>query len=290
MSPTYDPNPRVVRDPNVAYDPNLNLDPNVDPNLPYDQRVGVPPVVAPLVVEPPTANQMLVFLGVIRRVAPQSARRVVEIIDEFFLHYFPDGLPEPPPEPPPDVLMNNSISSATILTLSTVPKEVVPIIPPAPGTALEFRGCAVAFTFGTLPYVDAGGVAMLQMKIGTVVVSEDLSCAFMLGSANSTATFVPLPGIALQPDLPITLVMVGGTLTGGDSNMVLDITFAKHPPADAAALERSLPPYKFGVASLAQRSINAAQARIVPEDHLVEYQDRDDAWKTAEASGGNRPL
>lgn len=247
MSPTYDPNPRVVRDPNVAYDPNLDLDPNADPNLPYDSRFDVPPVVAPLVVEPPTAEQLTVLLTAIRRIAPLSARRVVEIIDAFALHYYPDGWPEPgPPEPPPDVLMNNSISSATILTLSTVPKEVVPCFPP--GTSLEFRGCAVTFTFGTLPYVDAGGVAMLQMKIGGVVVSEDLSCDFMLGSANSTASFVALPGIALQPDLGITLVIVGGTLTGGDSNMVLDITYGKHPPADAAALERSLPPYKFGVA------------------------------------------
>jgi len=244
LSPAYDPNPRFASDPNVAYDPNLNLDPNADPNLPYDPRAGV----EPLVIEPPTAEQLTVLLTAIRRIAPLSARRVVEIIDAFALHYYPDGWPEPgPPEPPPDTLMNNSISSATILTLSTVPKEVVPILPPAPGTALEFRGCAVTFTFGTLPYVDAGGLAALQMKIGDVVVSEDLSCGFMLGSASSTAAFVPLSGIALQPDLPITLVMVGGTLTGGDSNMVLDITYGKHPPAGAAAAA-SIPPYKFGVA------------------------------------------
>src|SRR6188768_2843803 len=213
-----------------------------------------PPVVNPLedptpvptVVEPPTAIQIGGLLTAILRIAPLSARRVVEIIDEFALHYYPDGIPEPgPAEPPPDVVMNSSVGSASILTLSTVPKEVVPVFPA--GSALEFRGCAVTFTFGTLPYVDAGGLAALQMKIGDVVVSEDLSCGFMLGSANSTAAFTALPGIALQPDLPLMLVMVGGTLTGGDSSMMLDITYGKHPPA-GAAFERSLPPYKFGVA------------------------------------------
>jgi hypothetical protein len=201
--------------------------------------------VTPLVIEPPTAEQLTVLLTAIRRIAPLSARRVVEIIDAFALHYYPDGWPEPgPPEPPPDTVMNNSISSASILTLSTVPKEVVPLFPA--GSALEFRGCAVTFTFGTLPYVDAGGLAALQMKIGDVVVSEDLSCGFMLGSASSTAAFTALPGIALQPDLPMTLVMVGGTLTGGDSSMMLDITYGKHPPSGAAAAA-SIPPFKFGV-------------------------------------------
>jgi len=205
------------------------------------------PEITPLVVDPPTAIQIGALLTAIRRIAPLSARRVVEIVDEFALHYYPDGIPEGggEAEPPPDTVMNNSISSASILTLSTTPKEVVPLFPA--GSALEFRGCAVTFTFGTLPYVDAGGVAALQMKIGDVVVSEDLSCGFMLGSASSTAAFTALPGIALQPDLPLMLVMVGGTLTGGDSNMVLDVTYGKHPPAGAAALA-SIPPYKFGVA------------------------------------------
>lgn len=227
--------------------------------MPYDTPVQDAPVqeeylnppvvtpveVTPLVIEPPTAEQLTVLLTAIRRIAPLSARRVVEIIDAFALHYYPDGWPEPgPPEPPPDTVMNNSISSASILTLSTVPKEVVPLFPA--GSALEFRGCAVTFTFGTLPYVDAGGLAALQMKIGDVVVSEDLSCGFMLGSASSTAAFTALPGIALQPDLPMTLVMVGGTLTGGDSSMMLDITYGKHPPSGAAAAA-SIPPFKFGV-------------------------------------------
>lgn len=244
MSPTY----HEPRDP-VAYDPNFNLDPNADPNLPYDTRRDVPPVVTPL-VDPPTVPQLVAFLVTIRRVAPQSARRVVEIIDAFLLHYYPDG--ELPPEgpPPPEIqTVTVPVDSAAILALDTQPKMLVAV--PA-GESLEFVGATATLTFGTLPYVDALGTAVLRVMCGGTPVSEDVPSSFLTQGANFTATIFALPGVALAPDMPLTLTLVGGPVTGGDSTVSVEVNYKSWPAGSggpaADPSSKSIPPYKFGVA------------------------------------------
>lgn len=243
MSPAYDPNPRFASDPNVAYDPNLNLDPNADPNLPYDPRAGVEPRVEPLVVAPPTADQLIVFLVAIRRIAPLSARRVIEIIDEFFLHYFPDGVPEPaPPEPPAPVDATIPVTSPEILALATAPKELVAA--PAAGS-LTLNSADISYTFGTLAYVDAGASAMIKIMCGAVALTYDSPVTFITGGASSSAT-LSLSGAVPSPNQPLTLAISGGALTGGDGTLSVILNYTEE--AGAALDARSIPPYKFGVA------------------------------------------
>lgn len=252
MSPTYDPNPRLARDPNVAYDPNFNLDPNIDPNLPYDPR-AVPPVVAPLAVEPPTAPQMTAFLVSIRRVAPGSARRVVEMIDAFFLHYFPDGVPEAPPpeEPGPTQTVNVTVTSAQLLALDTAP--VLLVEAPAAGKALEFMGATVNYTFGTLPYV----VGLSELTIrqmtppstlgGTMAVA--LPCAGLLDlSVNGTGTIAPsVPAIAEEGNF-FAVAVISGVLIAGDGTITVDFNYREVPATMRSLDPLAIPPYKFGVA------------------------------------------
>lgn len=256
MSPTYDPNPRVVRDPNVAYDPNFNLDPNIDPNLPYDQRAGVPPVVEPrVVVDPPTAAQLTALLVAIRRIAPGSARRVVEIIDAFALHYYPDGWPEvtPPttPEPPTPQVVNVTVTAAQMLALDTAP--VLLVEAPAAGSALEFLGATVHYTFGTLPYV----VGLSELTIrqmtppstmgGTMAVP--LACAGLLDlSVNGEGTITPTsPAIAEEGNF-YAVAIISGALLAGDGTITVDFNYQVVPATMRSLDPLSIPPYKFGVA------------------------------------------
>jgi hypothetical protein len=135
-----------------------------------------------------------------------------------------------PPEPPPTGPQTATVpvDSAAILALATTPKTLVPV--PMAGYSLEFQSATATLTFGTVPYVDAGGTAALQIRCGTVPVSSDVPASFLAASSSTDVQFTALPGITLVPDLPLTLALINGAVTGGDSSITLGVTYVAHPP------------------------------------------------------------
>jgi hypothetical protein len=132
------------------------------------------------------------------------------------------------PLPPESQTVSVPVDSAAILALGTQPKVLA--TPPA-GASLVLQSATGALTFGTVPYVDAGGVAILQIRCGTAPVSADVPASAITGSSSADIMFTALPGQTVQPDQPLTLALINGALTGGDSTVALDVTYTVHPPA-----------------------------------------------------------
>jgi len=249
LSPTYhEPEPHVFRDPN---DPNLNLDPNADPNLPYDPRAAVEPRVEPLAVDPPTAQQLTALLVAIRRIAPGSARRVVEIIDTFALHYYPDGLPEIPPtvEPPPIETSTFNLLASDLMALMSG----FAVVYPTAGGTVEFLGCELAYTFGTLPFDALAGTFSVRSQGGTTISDGCAGTGFIDQLVSGTGSIAPLAGPwnIGAVDAPLELAYLPSNMTGGDGTVEVVTSYRKWPAGtapSAAAAGLSIPPFKFGVA------------------------------------------
>jgi len=216
------------------------------------------PVVTPVEVEPtplaeppppPTNIQLGVFLTAIRRIAPLSARRVVELIDEFALHYYPDGIPEPPtvPETPAIETFTDNLTSADLMALAL---GRVMVSPDAGGT-IEFLGGDIAYTFGTLPYVAAGGNFSVRSQGGATISGGCAGTGFIDQSVSGTGNMPPLgaPWNIGAVDAPLELAYLPTDMTGGDGGADITISYRKWPAGTGPALDaRSIPPYKFGVA------------------------------------------
>jgi hypothetical protein len=190
---------------------------------------------------------MTVLLVAIRRIAPGSARRVVEIIDKFLLHYYPDGLPEPaPPIPPTDpVTVPITVGSAEILTLGALPVHLLDAAPA--GQVLELMASDLQYSFGTLPYVvGASTLVIRSMDAAGLPVTLPLSATGLLDqTVNAGSAFALAVPATVAEGAPLVLHMEGGEVTGGDGTITLNITYrmVSTPSANPA----SLAPFKFGV-------------------------------------------
>jgi hypothetical protein len=225
--------------------------------MPYDTPVQDPEVVevtqfevepTPTVVEPPTAAQMTAFLVAIRRIAPGSARRVVEIIDAFLLHYYPDGIPEPPPDP--------AIETVTSTLLASDIMGQLPfgfgVVYPAATERAEFISSEIAFTPGTIAFDAAAGAFSVHTPdpAGPAVAVDVPGTGLIDGlvAANATMTAVPSPGNLGAPGAALKLTYLPAP-TLGDGSVVITTSFRKWPEGTApAASAASLPPFKFGFA------------------------------------------
>jgi len=226
--------------------------------MPYDTPVQEPEVVevtpvdvepTPTVVEPPTAQQFAALLTAIRRIAPLSARRVVEIIDEVVLHYYPDGLPTPPEELPPPAIetVTSTLSASDIM--GQLPFGFG-IVYPAATERAEFISSDIAFTPGLIAFDAAAGAFSVHTPdpAGPAVAVDVPGVGLIDGlvPANATMTALPSPGNLGAPGAALKLTYLPAP-TLGDGSVVITTSFRKWPEGTAPATSAmSLPPFKFG--------------------------------------------
>lgn len=133
---------------------------------------------------------------------------------------------------PPDLQYAvTTIASADVLTLSTIPVELVPA--PGAGKAIQVVSASASMVYGTVPYA-TNGTLYLMTDAATAtapqfVVSQN---SFLFGTVTRAVNFIPLSvsplavtDLQIVDNKPLEAWVFFGNPTAGDSDITINVVY-----------------------------------------------------------------
>lgn len=122
--------------------------------------------------------------------------------------------------------VTKTVTSAQLLTLSTNPITLVPA--PSVGKVLEFVSSLSVLKYGTTPYTAGTNIGINYVNGGSLF-SDDMSL-LLNSTSNTIRAFYPT-STSVGFDIPSnnSLLLTGaGDVTGGDSDLIINLTYRVH--------------------------------------------------------------
>ena len=133
---------------------------------------------------------------------------------------------------PPDLQYAvTTIASADVLTLSTIPVELVPA--PGAGKAIQVVSASASMVYGTVPYATNG--TLYLMTDATTATAPQFAVSqnsFLFGTVTRAVNFIPLSvsplavtDLQIVDNKPLEAWVFFGNPTAGDSDITINVVY-----------------------------------------------------------------